>query len=52
MGLSLFMISEIADVPISGVLKSVFPYFITLILALMLLTFYPPLTLWLPGLLK
>jgi tripartite ATP-independent transporter DctM subunit len=52
MGLSLFMISDIADVPISGVLKSVFPYFITLILALMLLTFYPPLTLWLPGLLR
>ncbi|MDC7226001.1 MAG: TRAP transporter large permease [Spirochaetales bacterium] len=52
MGLSLFMISEIAECPITRVFKSVFVYFIPLGITLIMITFFPQVSLWLPGLVK
>lgn len=51
MGLSLFMISDLCGAPMSKVLKSILPYFIPLGITLVLITFFPELSLWLPNLL-
>lgn len=41
MGLSLFLISDVAKVPMIEVLKEIVPYFITLLVVLILITFIP-----------
>ncbi len=50
MGLSLFMISDVAKVSINAVLRELWPFFITLIVALIILTYIPALSLWIPAL--
>ena len=52
MGLSLFMVSKVAKVPINMVIKQVAPYYIPLVFTLVIVTYVPGLVLWLPNLLK
>ncbi|MGE0074546.1 MAG: TRAP transporter large permease subunit, partial [Sphaerochaetaceae bacterium] len=52
MGLSLFMVSKVAKVPINKVIKQVAPYYIPLVLTLVIVTYVPGLILWLPNLMK
>ena len=51
MGLSLYLISNMVGVPIPVLLKEVSLYFIPLIITLLIISFLPDLTLWLPNLL-
>ncbi len=52
MGLSLFMVSNIARVPIKDVMKAILPYFIPLIATLLIITYVPQFVLWIPNLLR
>ena len=52
MGLSLFMVSSIARIPIKDIIMELPPYFITLIITLFLITYFPQLTIWIPNMLK
>jgi tripartite ATP-independent transporter DctM subunit len=52
MGLSLFMVSNVAKVSIREVLEELPPYFIALLGTLVLITLVPQLTLWIPNMLK
>ena len=45
LGLSLFMISNIAEIPVKDVLKGVLPFLIPLFISLILITFIPALSL-------
>ena len=49
MGLSLFMISDVAKVSINAVLRELWPFFIALLVTLALLTYVPELSLWIPN---
>jgi tripartite ATP-independent transporter DctM subunit len=50
MGLALFMASDVANVSIQSVLKELWPFLLALLIALVIVTFIPQLTLWIPGL--
>ena len=50
-GMGLYFTSKIFKIPVEIVLKNLMPYFIVLIIVLMAVTFFPPLSTWLPGLL-
>lgn len=50
-GLVLFVLSSVTDIPVSKVIKGVMPFFVPLVLVLLLITFFPFFTTWLPGLL-
>jgi len=50
MGLSLFLISDIARVPMSRLVRELLPFYVPLFLTLMLITFIPAISLWLPNL--
>lgn len=50
-GLGLFVISSIADLEIQEIFKAILPYFIPLLLALLLITYVPFITTWLPSIL-
>jgi TRAP-type C4-dicarboxylate transport system permease large subunit len=52
MGLSLFMVSNVARISIKEVLSEMPPYFISLLATLALITLVPQLTLWIPNMLK
>ena len=52
MGLALFLLSDIAKVPMSAVLKAVLPFYIPLFFSLIILTLWPDLTLWLPKMMR
>lgn len=49
-GMSLYLTSQISKVPVDDLLKSLAPYMATLLLALLLVTFIPQLSTWLPSL--
>lgn len=49
MGLSLFLVSNIANVPMGRVLKNVTPYFAALIAALVLITLFPSISTYIPS---
>ncbi|MEX2542030.1 MAG: TRAP transporter large permease [Trueperaceae bacterium] len=49
-GMSLYLISDIAKVKVEEVVKEVIPFLIPLFLALIVLTLVPEISLWLPGL--
>ncbi|WP_369018504.1 TRAP transporter large permease [Thermatribacter velox] len=51
MGLSLFLISDIAKVPMGKVLRNVAPYFIALVASLLIITFVPWFSTYIPGVL-
>lgn len=48
MGLSLFLVSDIAKVPIRRLLRALLPFYLPLLATLAMLTFAKDLTLWLP----
>ena len=52
MGLSLFMISKVGNVAIKDVIKELIPYYIPLILVLLLCTYVPAIVLWIPNMLN
>jgi tripartite ATP-independent transporter DctM subunit len=52
MGMSLFMVSAVAKEPIGNVLREILPYYIPLLIILVLLTYVPQISLWLPSILR
>ena len=50
-GMLLFVVSGVGKVPITEILKDLGPFLIALILLLLLLAYFPTISLWLPGLL-
>lgn len=51
-GMSLYLVSNVADEKVENVLKQVFPFFIPLLAALLLLTYVPQISLFVPNLLR
>jgi TRAP-type C4-dicarboxylate transport system permease large subunit len=52
MAMSLFLVSNIAEVSMLKVLKELLPYYVPLLITLFLLTYVPHFSLWIPGFLK
>lgn len=50
-GIELFILSDVADMPVEDVVKGVTPFLPCLVILLLLLTFVPQISLWLPNLL-
>jgi tripartite ATP-independent transporter DctM subunit len=50
MGLALFLVAEIAKVKMKEVLREMLPYYIPLAITLLLITYFPTITTWLPRL--
>lgn len=48
-GMSLYMVSIIADIPLGKVIRGVLPFLISLLLSLLLVTLVPMLSTWLPN---
>lgn len=51
MAINVFVVSGIAKVPISTVYKGCYPYIVGMSICLLILLFFPQISLWLPGLL-
>jgi tripartite ATP-independent transporter DctM subunit len=51
-GVLLFIVQHIAQVSFGAVVRAFMPFYVPLLLALGLITFWPGLSLWLPGLFK
>lgn len=47
-GMSLYMLSIVSDVPVAKLARAIWPYLAPLLVALALVTFFPALTTWLP----
>lgn len=52
MGLGLFLLSHIAGVSMWAVLRAVLPFYIPLIVSLIIITLWPDLSLWLPKMMR
>lgn len=50
-GMSLFLITKLTEVPVVNLVKRLFPYMLCILVVLLLVTYVPPLTLWLPSVL-
>jgi TRAP-type C4-dicarboxylate transport system permease large subunit len=50
MGLALFLVADIAKVSMKEVLKEMLPYYVPLIVTLLLITYVPAITTWIPRL--
>jgi tripartite ATP-independent transporter DctM subunit len=50
MGLALFLVSDIAKVSMREVLREMWPYYVPLLVTLVLITMFPALTTWIPRL--
>jgi tripartite ATP-independent transporter DctM subunit len=50
MGLALFLVAEIARVTMKDVLKEMLPYYVPLTITLLLITYFPEITTWIPRL--
>lgn len=50
-GMSIYMLSPIAGLPVNKLFRAVMPYLIPLVIALVILTYVPQISLWLPNLL-
>ncbi|HEY6135940.1 MAG TPA: TRAP transporter large permease [Rubrivivax sp.] len=50
MGLALFLVADIAKVTMKDVLRQMLPYYVPLVVTLLLITYVPALTTWLPRL--
>jgi len=48
----LFLVSDIAKVPIKSVIKDCFPYFVPLLGTLLIITYVPQVVMWIPNMLK
>ena len=49
-GLLLFIMTRIAEVPLRDIVRDVLPFLYTMILSLVVITFFPEVVLWLPRL--
>lgn len=49
-GLNLFVLSTISNAPIGEVIRGIWPFLVLLLIVLMIITYVPALTLWLPNL--
>jgi TRAP-type C4-dicarboxylate transport system permease large subunit len=49
--MSVYMLSPIVKLPVGKVFKAVLPYLFSLLVALVVLTYVPQISLWLPSLL-
>lgn len=49
-GMSVYMLSPIVNLPVGKIFKAVIPYLISLLVALVILTYVPQISLWLPNL--
>jgi C4-dicarboxylate transporter DctM subunit len=47
-GLNLYVLSTISDAPVGEVIRGILPFLILLLIVLMIITYFPPLTMWLP----
>jgi TRAP-type C4-dicarboxylate transport system permease large subunit len=52
MGLAIFLIVDIAKVSMRNVLRELLPFYIPLVCTLLIITFLPQLTLWLPKMMR
>jgi tripartite ATP-independent transporter DctM subunit len=52
MGLALFLLSDIAKAPMPAILRALIPFYVPLFVALVIITFVPEITLWLPKMLR
>ena len=50
MGLALFLVAEIAKVKMKDVLREMLPYYVPLVITLLLITYVPEITTWIPRL--
>jgi tripartite ATP-independent transporter DctM subunit len=50
MGLALFLVTDIAKVTMKDVLREMFPYYLPLLVTLLLITYVPEITTWIPRL--
>lgn len=50
-GLVLFVLSSVTNVPVTRVIKGVMPFFLPMLATLVIITFVPALSMWLPALL-
>lgn len=50
-GMSLFLITKLTNVPVVNLVQRLFPYMICILIVLLLVTYIPALTLWLPSIL-
>jgi C4-dicarboxylate transporter DctM subunit len=48
-GLNLFVLSSVATAPIGTVIRGIMPFLVILLVVLVVITYLPALTLWLPG---
>ena len=48
----LFIVQDIAKVSFGQIVRAMLPFYVPLLLALLLVTYWPSLSLWLPRLLK
>ena len=51
-GVLLFIVQHIAQVSFAAVVRAIIPFYIPLLFALVLITYWPDLSLWLPRILK
>jgi TRAP-type C4-dicarboxylate transport system permease large subunit len=49
-GMSVYMLSPIVKLSVGKIFRAVAPYFVTLLIALVIITYVPQVTLWLPNL--
>jgi C4-dicarboxylate transporter, DctM subunit len=49
-GLNLYVLATISTAPIGEVIRGILPFLILLFIVLMIITYWPPLTMWLPQL--
>jgi tripartite ATP-independent transporter DctM subunit len=49
-GIVLFILERISGMPLDKVIRAVLPFYVPLIIAILLVVFFPQLSLWLPGL--
>jgi tripartite ATP-independent transporter DctM subunit len=52
MGLSLFLVSQIAEISLKQLLRALVPFYVPLVLTLAIITFWSDLVLWLPKMLR
>jgi len=51
-GMLLYVITGVSGIPMGEILKDLWPFLIAIVLVLLLITFVPAITLWLPGVLS
>lgn len=52
MGLVLFVISRVGEITVPGLVRALGPFYVVLLVALVIVTLFPQVSLWLPGVLE